>query len=151
MDFVGAVRENEGMYPRFSITALLWLTAYAALTIAGFLDPLSFWSRVQFYFWCAVVLRFAVNAATPAGPQSTFARGFVLFVLLYFAASYLEHPGNQVPMLPHNMILRWVNDGYLHGNYEAYINCRRSLLVTITLAFGAVGGTLARWQEFRRA
>lgn len=151
------------MKPRFSILTLLALTTWFALSFAALRSPpsspISAWMIVAYIYWYVILAFFAVHASQRSSTHSIFARGALLFALIYSAAFWSRDgyfsDSSDWP-LPHTCVadklIEWTTPA-VPQNLRAEINrqqcIRRLATCNVALAFGVLGGCLAVWQ-YRR-
>jgi hypothetical protein len=77
------------MKPRFSILSLLVVTLYAAVAVAGVVDPLSTWGLSVFPLWIAAAI-WCVNRSTQRpSAETSFAAGFAFATIAIVALEML--------------------------------------------------------------
>ncbi|MDZ4780127.1 MAG: hypothetical protein SGJ19_07745 [Planctomycetia bacterium] len=145
------------MKPRFSILALLGVTAYLAVAAAGLIYPLSIWNTLSFCLWIAVLAALAIEGANSNSGGSTFARGMLATCLIYVAVATLYEGRDYVDerfldsekrAMPHYAILlmspepRWEYEDYGELNLKLY----RCGVANASFNFGLLGGSLALWR-----
>ncbi|MDZ4783984.1 MAG: hypothetical protein SGJ19_27365 [Planctomycetia bacterium] len=158
------------MKPKFSILTLLGITAYVAVNSSAFLYPMSAWVPAAFWLSVAIMAGWAVVAAQLTTPRTVFARGALLFSLIY-ATSVIRTDGeNGIVKMPHDYMLDALN--WFHGDILAegmadygstsegvpsfyYARVKRSNLTSVAryevaLMAGVVGGSLALWHYQRK-
>ena len=149
------------MKPRFSLLALLSITAYIAVAIAAILFPESPWYYVFILAWLLVIARLLVAACGPPSRSSYPARVVLAGTLTYFLVaaasggqnSSLPHAwivqsllGHPVPSVIHNNLLTYPNGqvrSYFRvGTEESRID--QFALCHTALLFGAIAACMAR-------
>lgn len=144
------------MRSQFSLFWVFLAVAFAAIAIAGFVQPKSVWNNVNFYLWLAVLCYWG----TAAAHESTFARGALAWTIIYVCATKLEMftPFRDDPaLLPHSWLLEWtpqppgiwisIDVGYTDDDAESALN--RSAIVNTSMLFGLIGGCLSVWRHRR--
>lgn len=147
------------MKPRFSILALMGVTAYVAVVVAAINTPTNqVVNAMAFYCWLAATIALAVLGAQSTSAVTVFARGCLFTSLIYFVVGWsgidFLLPG---PEMPNQYLSEWLSDrakgmtppaGSSKHQHEFYASeyIWRHMLHNCSLAFGLVGGCLALWR-----
>ncbi|MDZ4780328.1 MAG: hypothetical protein SGJ19_08755 [Planctomycetia bacterium] len=119
-------RSAGAMKPRFSILALLSITAFVALTFAAMLSPL--WSAVWIVAWLVCVAHFVTHATDTSNPvTAACGRTAIVCILLYLV----------IPVLNNQYSIEYLIAAVVFGrNPSSYIQPQSVLQYALALGFG---------------
>lgn len=127
------------MKPRFSILALLGVTAYVAVLFAGFLQPV--WITVSQWMIYVVNAAFIIVAAGKASSSSVFARGMILAIGVFAGQIYSGTPLAQM-LTP---VFFYIEHYYPRGS-EEQAHLYGVIAWQFYFVIGAAVGCLALWR-----
>ena len=131
------------MKPRFSILTLLGTTAYIAVNVAAYAQPLGYWPFAAYILTIVLLLSLVAFAVAPGGTRSAFARGTLL------AAMLLAHVQFFMPSkeMPYTLLATTTIDFNDPNRMQAEYN--RDVLVSLNVYFAlsVVGGCLTVWRH----
>jgi hypothetical protein len=142
--------KEKGMKPRYSISTISILTAYAAVLAAAVAEPFSVWMQLGMFAPFAILSACHIVAVVCPGPRRWFAGGVFFGTAAYMAAIVLLHDRAH---LPHEWLSDFIWPADVIGlqvlHSLAYLNAL--LAFQIALLCGVTTGCLALLIQARRA